>query len=276
MVSEIKTIVFDLDGTIYQNTVFHRDYLRFLVEGTQKAGWADVLIAYADGVFLGKHLAMNAFYETKRIDADSPLSFFRALENARLPALSYEEALLRDDCVYTGDAWAVVTLLGLALGLLEGDRGDLIYRRTRDSMSADGMKGNARLREVIRSLGDSFETVLLSNSPAGTALEFLEQLAFHDVFQKTMFSANKPAGMLDALRSLDVPVLEHPQSVLSIGDHAYNDFAPLQRLGCRTLWVNPFRGIREPACDASVRTPDDLAEFLERLRRCKFFESAVS
>lgn len=34
MRNDIETVVFDLDGTIYQNTVFHHDYLHFLVEGT--------------------------------------------------------------------------------------------------------------------------------------------------------------------------------------------------------------------------------------------------
>ena len=33
-----RIVIFDLDGTIYQNSVFHRGYLRTLVAGTW-AGW---------------------------------------------------------------------------------------------------------------------------------------------------------------------------------------------------------------------------------------------
>ena len=47
MRQEIDTIIFDLDGTIYQNTEFHRDYLRFLVDGTGLEAWADSLITFA-------------------------------------------------------------------------------------------------------------------------------------------------------------------------------------------------------------------------------------
>lgn len=63
MRQEIDTIIFDLDGTIYQNTEFHRDYLRFLVDGTGLEAWADSLIAFADAVFAGERLVMNAFYD---------------------------------------------------------------------------------------------------------------------------------------------------------------------------------------------------------------------
>lgn len=264
---EIKTVVFDLDGTIYQNTVFHRDYLRFLVAGTDKAFWAEELIGYAEAVFSGKHLEMNAFYANERIEAPSPAAFFRALEAERLPDFSYEEALARGGYIYTGDAWAVVTLLGKTLGLLEGERNEEIYRRTREKMSADGMEGNARLGEAIRSLAGRFQIILMSNSYESTALAFLEQLGFSHVFEKTAFSANKPAGMLEALRAFDAAALETPQSVLSIGDHALNDLMPMQRLGCRTLWVNPFENIRRPACDDSVRTLEELSAYLEGMVR---------
>ena len=276
MKDEIKTLVFDLDGTIYQNTVFHRDYLRFLVEGTDKASWADELIRYADAVFCGERLEMNSFYTYTRIEAATPEMYFCALESARQPDFLYEEALLRSDCIYTGDAWAVVTLIGKTLGLLEGDRNDAVYQRTREKMSADGMTGSVRLRDAIRSLSGSFETILLSNSYESTAVAFLEQLGYSNTFEKTVFSANKPGGILDALCTQDATLLDRPQSVLTIGDHAFNDLMPLQQLGSRSLWVNPFPNIRKPACDASVRTPEELAEYLEELLRRKLQGSSAS
>lgn len=265
MREEIRTIVFDLDGTIYQNTVFHRDYLHFLMEGTALSDWVGSLITFADAVFAGERLVMNAFYSGRRIDAATPEAYFAALERALLPGMTCEEALGRADCIYTGDAWAVVSLIGQTLGLLDDGRGDAIYRRTREKMSADGMAGCARLRNAILGLEDRCNTILLSNSYESTALEFLQQLGFEHTFQKIVFSANKPAGMAEALRMQDATLFERPERVLSVGDHAFNDLFPLQRLGCRTLWVNPYRNIHEPACDETVRTPEELADYLERL-----------
>lgn len=265
MRQEIDTIIFDLDGTIYQNTEFHRDYLRFLVDGTGLEAWADSLIAFADAVFAGERLVMNAFYDASRIEASTPAAYFAALERALLPELTYEEAVARDDCLYTGDAWAVVTLMGQTLGLLDNGRGDAVYRRTRDKMSADGMTGCLRLKRAIQGLEGRCETILLSNSYESTAMEFLQQLGFEHTFQKFVFSANKPAGMVQALRAQDAALLKRPERVLSVGDHAFNDLLPLRRLGCRTLWVNPYRNIHTPECDATVRTPEELAGYLEQL-----------
>ena len=267
MREDIQTIVFDLDGTIYQNTVFHRDYLRFLVEGTGKADWADSLIAFADAVFRGERLVMNAFYDDAKIVAGTPETYFEALERALLPQLTYEEALDRAGCIYTGDAWAVVTLMGKTLGLLEDGRGDTVYRRTRDKMNADGMRGCERLRSAIQGLDGDFRAILLTNSYESTAVDFLRQLGFLNTFPEIVFSANKPAGMIDALRRRDAALLEHPERVLTVGDHAFNDLMPLQRLGCRSLWINPFDNIHTPAVDMTVRTPEELAGFLEGLCR---------
>ena len=249
MRQEIDTIIFDLDGTIYQNTEFHRDYLHFLVEGTAREGWVDSLIAFADAVFVGERLVMNAFYDASRIEASTPAAYFAALERALLPELTYEEALARADCLYTGDAWAVVTLMGQTLGLLDNGRGDAVYRRTRDKMSADGMTGCLRLRRAIQGLEGRCETILLSNSYESTAMEFLQQLGFEHTFQKFVFSANKPAGMVQALCAQDAALLDRPERVLSVGDHAFNDLLPLRRLGVpdavgQPVLQHPYAGVR--------------------------------
>ncbi len=264
---EIQTIVFDLDGTIYQDNEFYKDYLHFLVEGTPKESWADELIAYVSDVFEGKGLQMNSFYASDRIEAKNPQAYVHALEGALLPELSYEEATGRENCINTGDAWAVVTLIGETLGLLGGERQDAVYRRTRERMRLKGVHGSDRLRNVVLRLNARMDTILLSNSYQSTALEFLRQLGFDGVFQKAVFSANKPFGLVETLLRQDAASLNHPGRVLCIGDHAFNDLLPLQRLGCRTLWVNPFEHIHKPEYDDCVRTPEELAEYLETMCR---------
>ena len=41
----VNTVIFDLDGTVYQDTTFHRDYIRFLVADAPFAQWQDDLIS---------------------------------------------------------------------------------------------------------------------------------------------------------------------------------------------------------------------------------------
>ena len=263
----IKTIIFDLDGTIYQNNTFHRDYIRFLLDGSEKRNWEAPLVSYIDGIFCGRHLSMNTSYCSEIISADTPEAYFSLLEKAALPQSGSKNTGADENSIYLGDAWAVVTLIGKTLGLLEGNRSDTVYQKTRGKMSTDGMHGNMRLRDAIAQLSKHYTTVLLTNSYRETAEDFLNQLGFNGVFQKMVFSARKPWGMVENLRKCCPELDTHPQTFLSIGDNAFNDLMPLQQLGCKVLWVNPFAGIQEPRYDLTVHTLDELACYLENLYR---------
>ena len=89
MKNDIETVVFDLDGTVYQNTVFHRDYLHFLVEGTRYEGWHTQLVEFAEQVYAGRRLQMNCFYSPKRLACQTPEAFFCALEQCLCPPLTF-------------------------------------------------------------------------------------------------------------------------------------------------------------------------------------------
>lgn len=265
MNNNVRTVVFDLDGTVYQNTTFHRDYLHFLVENTPLTDWEAALIEFADGVFSGERLVMNRFYKTGRVNPTTPEEFFSLLESYLCPPLAYEEALNHRDLIYLGDAWAVVTLIGDTLGLLDGKRRDLIYRRARRRMEEQGMSGSAALKTAIRDLSERCKVILMSNSYAETAHEFLRQLGYDDLFPLTCSSANKPFDMITRLEEVDPLIFSEPETVISIGDHAYNDLMPIKQKGGRTVWLNPFRNIARPTCDVEVETLDDLAGYLETL-----------
>lgn len=261
----IKTVVFDLDGTIYQNNHFHPDYIHFLLEDTPYVSWERDLVSLVDEIFAGKRLMMNTYYCAAPLCPDSFESYVQLLEQAQVSGLTFETSVVRDDCMFLGDAWAVVSLIGSTLGLIQNGRGNEIYKKTRDKMSADGMEGNMRLKAAILELGRHYETVLLTNSYEQTALDFLAQLNFSGVFTKIVYSAHKPFGLVENLTRFCPELSNHPETFLTVGDHAFNDLMPLQRLGAKSLWINPFENIHEAKADITVHTLDDLAACLERM-----------
>lgn len=97
----------------------------------------------------------------------------QALRKRVLPNMTYAEALQADDVVYLGDAWAVLAYLGDALGCLDGDRANEVYRLTRLQMERAGMHGDRGLYEAIMRLEQRCRVVLLSNSYEETVREFL-------------------------------------------------------------------------------------------------------
>lgn len=258
-----RTVIFDLDGTIYHNTVFHRDYIHALVTGTAYVEWERELVALAERIFSGKQLHMNHFYKTTPIEAQSPDELAERLELQLCPEVTFEQALERKDIIYLGDAWAVLALLGMAMGCLDEDRSNAVYRQTRQCMEQAGMHGNPRLRGAIISLQSRCRVILMSNSYEQTVEEFLRQLDFSGVFSTICYNAHKPYEMIDSLRRTDATLLEHPENLISIGDHAFNDLMPIAALGGKTVWMNPYAGIDPPVCDRTLATLDELAAYLD-------------
>ncbi len=265
MYKNVRTLVFDLDGTVYQNLDFHQDYLHFLVQDTAYIEWESSLVEFVTSVFAGRRLVMNRFYKVDPEQFDSPEEFYAKLEQCLCPMIPYVEAFGRTDLTYLGDAWAVVTFIGEMLGVLEGERSDLVYRRVRRDMEEKGMEGSARLKAAIQNLIPHYKVILMSNSYEDTAREFLRQLDYEDLFPNIYSSANKPFEMITKLEQREPGLFTDPKTVLSIGDHAYNDLMPIAQKGGRTVWINPFKDIARPACDLELATLDDLAGFLETM-----------
>lgn len=265
MLQSERIVIFDLDGTIYQNTVFHTDYIHTLVTGTEFAHWERDLIGLADDIFAGGKLHMNRFYRMGTLRAHSCAELAAGLEQQLCQWLTYEQALERKDVLYLGDAWAVMDLLGTALGCLDKKRSDEIYHRIRHHMEQAGMHGNSRLRQAIIDLQKRCRVILVSNSYQETVDEFLRQLGFSGVFQTVCYSARKPSGMIESLGNTDPALLQKPQNLISIGDHAFNDLMPIAALGGETVWMNPYSGIDPPPCDRSFSTLDELACYLDTL-----------
>lgn len=266
----IETIIFDLDGTLYQNQLYYTDYLRFMIQGTRWEAAYPALREKIEEVFRGDRLRMNAVYRLAPVVADTADELFEKLEGGLVPDIAYEELIASSEYELLGDGWSVMKLVGSALGLLDGARGGEIYLQTREAMVRRGLPTSSRLRDILEKLRGRFCTVLISNASKPLADEVLRVLGCLDIFDKTVYAADKPRGMRDALKKLECNrVFEAPETVLTVGDHALNDLFPLQRLGCKTLWINPFDNVHEPCFDAVVRTMDELVDFLEQLYRQK-------
>ena len=154
---------------------------------------------------------------------------------------------------------------GDALGCLDGDRANEVYRLTRLQMERAGMHGDRGLYEAIMRLEQRCRVVLLSNSYEETVREFLRQLGFAGAFREICSSANKPYGMIASLQALDPALLARPEALISIGDHAFNDLMPISAIGGQTLWIDPYPGIHEPEYTRCVHTLAELAAFLDTI-----------
>jgi len=262
MFHSLHTIVFDLDGTLYQDFSIHTIYIRHLLREADKQSWEAPFIGFVEEVLQGKRLAMNAFYRTDPVCEHRPEPFLLCLEERIVNGCTFEQALHAENLMYLGDLWSIVSLLGESLGLRDSGWRYRIYGATRAEMALRGYSGSASLRDALKAASSRYETILLSNSPEEIAASVLSELGYEDVFRHVVYSANKPRGMAGALLAACPHALENPQTLLSIGDHAYNDLWPVKALGGSTVWINPYPGVKEPAYDEKLAATEDLAGFI--------------
>lgn len=261
----IKTILFDLDGTVYQNNYFHRNYISLLVKDSPYASWEQPLIALADDILSGKIIPMNQFYRAGARPVSSVDDVAASLQAGALKDLSFQEAYKGPlpDIYYLGDAWAVLSLLAQTLRLSRETQ-DRTFLEVRRQM-LDGIVPNTGLIEALNALKDRYVTVLLSNSPQDTAGAFIRRLGLRDAFTRIGYGGGKPYGLLRCLEQFAPDALANPRTLLSIGDHVFNEIENVRLLGGRTLWICFYRHINYADCDLRLYTVEELRDFLRAL-----------
>ncbi len=64
--SEIKVIIFDMDGTLYQEDTYLERYIRYLLEGTEHEGETEAAIRAGRAILTGEHpFQFGHFYHTR-------------------------------------------------------------------------------------------------------------------------------------------------------------------------------------------------------------------
>lgn len=266
--TQIKTILFDMDGTLYQDFQFHRDYLRYSLEDTDYASRLPEALHLAERTLSGEGLEMNRFYRLPdRIPAAGELEqVLRSAMQTQMPfAQCYTDGL--GDLVYLGDPWEVVTLIAAAYGVLE-QTGEAAFSRVREEMHQQSIHADPELLTVLLRLKERYHTILLSNSPEQSAADFIAKLGFQDAFCEKIYDAHKPYGLLKTVYQFHPELREHPEQMLSVGDHAFNEIENILFAGGKTLWMNPYADAPQVQTTWSVKSTAELIGFMEQTLLC--------
>jgi len=232
---------------------------------TDKQSWESKLVEFVEEVMQGKQLSMNSFYSEATIVAENPDEYFVALKNSILPNMSYEESFITNDIIYLGDVWSVLLLIGETLGILKYKNRNDIFVLTRADMETYAQPGDPSLLDALMKAKEKYQTVLLSNATDQVAKSYLNILGFQNAFSFIAGHAGKPGKLFEALEIYYPGISKRPETILTIGDHAYNDLMPVKKAGGKTVWINPFVNINEPLYDVKLETISDLADYINQL-----------
>ncbi|MBE3596555.1 MAG: HAD family hydrolase [Hydrogenibacillus sp.] len=247
-----KLIVFDLDGTLYEET-HHFDYYAEqiaarLPEAARNDFWRD----YRDALD-GRHtLRIGRAYDAAH---DLILAHRRGRvtdawhwDGAPLSATEveqrYPEPLTfdRKELLNVGDQWWLPASVAVHYGIAEKALGEA-FLATRDFMQSEAfhMRPIPGLFEWI----DAFrvhggKTALMTNSPEPDSRTILKKLGLDQAFDALIFWAEKPLKTEAHLRALLERFQVAPTDAASVGDNWQNDIAPARRLGMKTVYIDAF------------------------------------
>lgn len=261
----VRAVLFDMDGTLYQDFDFHRDYLRYLLEGTPHQHLTKQLIALTDDILSREKLPMDRFYRTGLApDASSAEALAGWMATRLVDEMPFERCYRQGlgELQFLGDPWEVPTFLAGALGVLE-EKGEYAFQRVRREMLGKTILPNKPLLDLLQRLRERYVTVLLSNSPQQSAADFIDHLGFTGAFTFNLYDAQKPYRLFENLRRC--PALEGipTEQLLSVGDHAFNEIVNVHLAGGKTLWMDPYSAAPQVPCTARVRDLPALMAWLE-------------
>lgn len=268
---DIKLLVLDLDGTLYQDEQFVQTYVTSLfgsdAEGEVVNQWNQVAVQ----ILQDQHpLKLGHFYH-KTLNCGVLHREGQAVglyDWMGQRVYHPNEVTLEDSAElhYIGDAWGVVGAIAGQARIPEERRGEA-FMAVRKQMieGSHPIQGHAGVNTVLRDMKHVPHKLLISNSSQEAAVDFVTRLELGALFDEIILGGDKPYGLARVVEAYMEKHAIRPEQVLSIGDNAWNDLYPVRKLGGRTVWISPYESHDEQQWDVRLRTLDELEQLLRKV-----------
>lgn len=271
----VKVIIYDLDGTIYDDTrhfvLYAQEIQSHLESDVHEAFWADY-----EAVTTGKHpgLRIGSFYDARHDLVLLPKAgrVDRALhwDGSEIPPVLRDQLYPgpiepdHNTVLNVGDLWWVPAAISLHHGGSPEKHQEAFYR-IREIMSDPSftVQPIPGLQEMITGLKGKVVQVLATNSPQPDSEAILGKVGLMGLFDAHYYRSNKPAGLRQIFSQLSEAHGLPLSALLSVGDNLVNEIAPARVMGCQAVFIDPF-GTVDPA-EAEMVVPS-MAELIPLLR----------
>jgi len=262
--NDVKVIIFDMDGTLYQDYTFLGRYIKYLLEDSLTQQEIDVKIEESYLILEGKHPVRLGYYISKD-------SFVVHAHENFLPVKSYywngiekpNQNVVMDKLFFIGDPWGIANIYAEQYGVNAEVRSSA-FEKVRNEMiqKPTEIYRHSPLFDQIANL-EVEKKILMTNTPGITGPAFVKHLQMDELFDEYVYDAKKPLGMEMAVKELIGNGYE-PNEILSIGDNPYNDLFPVKKLGGKTCLISQYEHHGTNEWDFSVKTIEELAHLLSK------------
>lgn len=273
---EVKVIIFDLDGTLYEDTHHFGYYAQCLQTRLAKEN-RELFEQDYQAALAGKHpLQIGRIYDARQdlILVQKKGVVTQAYEwngelcpEERVKRLYPQSITVNlDQMLSIGDLWWVPSSIARHYGLSNEQSYEAFLETRRYMMSPEFQMNPVRgLRESIEKWKRNCQIVLMTNSPKPDSEAILKKLNLHDLFDHKVFEARKPTMTKDHIEEIQLKYGVAFSEILSIGDNWMNEIQPAQQLGCKTLLIDPHRRTEAGHADIIVHK---LGEIISILSPC--------
>ncbi|NBD25656.1 HAD family hydrolase [Paenibacillus glycinis] len=273
--SAIKVVIFDMDGTLYQEDTFLERYIRYLLEGTEHEEATDEAMRLGRAIIAGEHAIGFGHFYHMRDDVGLVLEGERFVRGFTWEGAAIEEGTIREYGAFSeqavhlipiGDPWGVVTALGRKYRLPESKLRSA-FDRVRQEMllPPHRFERHDKLFEALEALGAVDKKILLTNTHFESGIAFMGYMGIRHLFDDVVCGANKPAGLHAYFNALLAQGYQ-AHEILSIGDNPWNDLHPAKKLGGRTCMISPYPSGDPEIWDLRLRRLDELEQLMRAIQ----------
>lgn len=250
--SKIKVIVFDLDGTLYEDT-HHFD---FQAQRLKERLPIDKYPLFEQDYLATKHenhpLRIGRIFDVLKdlilVQLDNQVQEAYDWNGNRLSDEKVRELypdpieINFETMLSIGDPWWTSISIAAHYGLDSKSCYDA-FLETREYMMGPDFSMNPieGFKEALESIHKDVKLVLLTNSPEPDSEAILTKLGLDTLFDLKIFNGNKPISTLERFEFVKNHFGVRYDEIASIGDNWINEIRPVRPLGCRTVFINPFR-----------------------------------
>ncbi|WP_416730718.1 HAD family hydrolase [Fictibacillus sp. JL2B1089] len=252
IIDDAKLLIFDLDGTLYEDTDHFDYYCRLLQkrvsEDKQKAFWDTY-----ESMKKGTHpVVIGKVYDIKN-DASVTVDPM-TLQVTKVTSFDGEEwpqdkvrAEFSGELVYDferliaiGDGWWLPYATAMHFGLKQADTWDC-YNATKEYMVTDQfqLSKTLGLKQALQRLKEKKKVVLLTNSEREDVKRLLDELELQDLFHALYTESEKPLKTKEKLKTILNEYGVQPHEAVSIGDNFINEIAPALLMGLKAVYIQP-------------------------------------
>ncbi|UOQ43454.1 HAD family hydrolase [Halobacillus salinarum] len=256
MIEEAVCLIFDLDGTLYEDTNHFEYYANQLKDRVSKENQSkfeedyQAALANEHPVTIGKVfdikydsiLTVDPF--TNCVIQAEEWSGREVTEFERKKRYSDEIKYDFESMIAIGDGWWIPFSIAIHYGVSLVSAYQC-YVLTKEYMVSEHfrMSKTPRLKDCLKGWKEDKVLILMTNSEEYDVQNILQRLGLRNIFHEIISSAEKPGRTLEHFQNIMGKYRLRPDQVISIGDNFMNEIAPALKLGMKGICIQPVHGL---------------------------------